>query len=62
MKTGFSLLENLHRENPVLITGMGLQCNHLTIFGTIEVACLAALQKNLKFCLSNAQREPPPAR
>ena len=25
MKTGFSLLEILHRENPVLITGMGLQ-------------------------------------
>ena len=26
MKTGFSLLEILHRENPVFITGMGLQC------------------------------------
>ena len=26
MKTGFSPLEILHRENPVLITGMGLQC------------------------------------
>ena len=25
MKTGFSLLEMLHRENPVLIAGMGLQ-------------------------------------
>ena len=25
MKTGFSLLEILHRENPVFITGMGLQ-------------------------------------
>jgi hypothetical protein len=28
MKTGFSLLEILHREKPVLITGMGLQCNN----------------------------------
>ena len=28
MKTGFSLLEILHRENPVLITGMGLQCTN----------------------------------
>ena len=27
MKTGFSLLEILHRENPVFITGMGLQCD-----------------------------------
>ena len=27
MKTGFSLLEILHRENSVLITGMGLQCS-----------------------------------
>ena len=27
MKTGFSLMEILHRENPVLITGMGLQCS-----------------------------------
>ena len=26
MKTGFSLWEKLHRENPVFITGMGLQC------------------------------------
>ena len=26
MKTSFSLLEILHRENPVFITGMGLQC------------------------------------
>ena len=26
MKTGFSLMEILHRENPVFITGMGLQC------------------------------------
>ena len=26
MKTGFSQLEILHRENPVFITGMGLQC------------------------------------
>ena len=26
MKTGFSLLEILHRENPVFITGLGLQC------------------------------------
>ena len=26
MTTGFSLLEILHRENPVFITGMGLQC------------------------------------
>jgi hypothetical protein len=26
MKTGFSLREKLHRENPVFITGMGLQC------------------------------------
>ena len=26
MKTGFSLLEILRRENPVFITGMGLQC------------------------------------
>ena len=26
MKTGFSLWEKLHREDPVLITGMGLQC------------------------------------
>jgi hypothetical protein len=24
MKTGFSLMEIIHRENPVLITGMGL--------------------------------------
>ena len=28
MKTGFSLLEILHGENPVFITGMGLQCGH----------------------------------
>ena len=28
MKTGFSLLEILHRENPVFITEMGLQCSH----------------------------------
>ena len=27
MKTGFSLLEILHRETPVFITGMGLQCS-----------------------------------
>ena len=27
MKTGFSLLEILHRENTVFITGMGLQCS-----------------------------------
>ena len=27
MKTGNSLLEILHRENPVFITGMGLQCS-----------------------------------
>ena len=26
MKIGFSLLEILHREIPVFITGMGLQC------------------------------------
>ena len=26
MKTGFSLLGKVHRENPVFITGMGLQC------------------------------------
>jgi hypothetical protein len=26
IKTGFSLLDILHRENPVFITGMGLQC------------------------------------
>jgi hypothetical protein len=26
MKTGFSLGEKLHWENPVFITGMGLQC------------------------------------
>ena len=26
MKTGFSQRENLHRENPVFITGMRLQC------------------------------------
>ena len=26
MKTGFSLMEILHREIAVLITGMGLQC------------------------------------
>ena len=26
MKIGFSLWEKLHRENPVFITGMGLQC------------------------------------
>ena len=26
MKTSFSLWEKLHRENPVFITGMGLQC------------------------------------
>ena len=25
-RTGFSLWEILHRENPVFITGMGLQC------------------------------------
>jgi hypothetical protein len=24
MKTGFSLLEKLHKENPVFVTGMGL--------------------------------------
>ena len=30
MKTGFFLWEKLHRENPVFITGMGLQCD--TIF------------------------------
>ena len=29
MKTGFSLWEKLHRENPVFITGMGLQCRAL---------------------------------
>ena len=28
MKTGFSLLEILHREKPVFITGMGLQWIH----------------------------------
>ena len=27
MKEGFSMLEILHRENPVFITGMGLQCD-----------------------------------
>ena len=26
MKTGFSLLGKVHREIPVFITGMGLQC------------------------------------
>ena len=26
METGFSLWEKVHRENPVFITGMGLQC------------------------------------
>ena len=25
MKTGFSLLEILHKENPVFITGMGVE-------------------------------------
>ena len=28
MKTGFSLLGKVHRENPVFITGMGLQCTY----------------------------------
>ena len=28
MKTGFSLWEKLHRENPIFITGMGLQCTY----------------------------------
>ena len=31
MKTGFSLWEILHRENPVFITGMGLQWGHIKI-------------------------------
>ena len=31
MKTGFSLLGKVHRENPVFITGMGLQCSSLDI-------------------------------
>ena len=31
MKTGFSLLEILHGENPVFITGMGLQCSNIII-------------------------------
>ena len=35
MKTGFSLLEILHRENPVLITGMGLQCRTINDYGRI---------------------------
>ena len=30
MKTSFSLLGKVHRENPVFITGMGLQCGLLT--------------------------------
>ena len=29
----FSLWEKLHRENPVFITGMGLQCNRLNLIG-----------------------------
>ena len=29
MKTGFPLLGKVHRENPVFITGMGLQCRHI---------------------------------
>ena len=33
MKTGFSLGEKLHRENPVFITGMGLQCDLNPGFG-----------------------------
>ena len=32
MKTGFSLLEILHREIPVFITGMGLQCCNTSQF------------------------------
>ena len=28
MATGFSLFGKVHRENPVLITGMGLQCRY----------------------------------
>jgi len=32
MKKSFSLREKLHRENPVFITGMGLQCSANIIF------------------------------
>ena len=35
MNTGFSLMEILHRENPVLITGMGLQCRTINDYGRI---------------------------
>ena len=31
MKTSFSLWEKVHRENPVFITGMGLQCRYLEL-------------------------------
>ena len=36
MKTGFSLLGKVHRENPVFITGMGLQCKH----DSLSLLCL----------------------
>ena len=37
MKTGFSLLGKVHRENPVFITGMGLQCSHFQYKFTMKI-------------------------
>ena len=46
MKTGFSLLEILHRENPVLIARMGLQCRveHWHWADRLHFGCSSALR------------------
>ena len=52
MKTGFSLWEKVHRENPVFITGMGLQCiskknscrgNYMIKYGNLKQMLSASL-------------------
>ena len=51
MKTGFSLLEILHRENPVLITGMGLQWNVCKISLFFRI-CLFHMSTDFYTCFS----------
>ena len=43
IETGFSLLGKVHREFPVFITGMGLQCMTINLFSKIFFPFLGSL-------------------
>ena len=49
IKTGFSLWEFPHRENPVFITGIGLQCAGGMQLCRVRLSCLNAFLQIITF-------------